>query len=808
VNHLVPNIYAKAVAAMHSLQAASTALSPNAALIPQVEEWWGALLAEALSMPSHHRGRYQALNTLLPYMGASKVLAAQTDVVSVLVSAVGTRDIAAAASGFLSSLLGELYASAGIPNAAASSSTTASATPAVEGSEREAVLSKLRNTWCTAVISALCSETDAKFRLHVAEYLLPELLKVDTACVPHVVQTIRSSDYSLTCQLWGMVNFALQARLRDLPGHVTGDDGGVREQELYLACVSADSELRLAGLTCLVSSCRTAAALEDADMRTLRSTLRHSLKDADADHRHKLVRISKALFLRLSESSRAAERDIVKLEAQIQFAAAKASSGDSKLQPAPAEEVVQKGNEGVQGGKKHKSRKVQQQLQAAMSAEGCQQAITTARGAVQASYDCCAFVAAALLDNLYPGASCDREVMSLDLLGAMLEAMGADSPQMRAVYSDHMVRTLINLFISSWDRSRRMAADLLLQLPRPLAGYVTRDSAAALLRWGLELAGSAKLRESDAGALLVRDIYMIYASDLQWDLSSSIWDISAARNAVDDKVEGSVQCCGAFVSALCDRWGGALSKLEEVFTAYNLSALLSSNQQYPYQPVSGGTTVQDVVPAGTLPAASFPLCHGVLLSIRLCLSESHKARQLDDASSGSASVSPSTSWRPVVSRIYQYAMQSLKLAMTVVAEAPSDVLFAPVPLSSKGPVNAATAVGGAPSKSMAASYINTNSTMGTGAAEGEEGSEAGATAQRAVVAAWLLVKESASLLSLLVGVSPPAGEGLLTDAEVAEAGWVILDALGRLKHMGAISEAQLALQSIATTLLRYATASR
>jgi hypothetical protein len=44
---------------------------------------------------------------------------------------------------------------------------------------------------------------------------------------------------------------------------------------------------------------------------------------------------------------------------------------------------------------------------------------------------------------------------------------------------------------------------------------------------------------------------------------------------------------------------------------------------------------------------------------------------------------------------------------------------------------------------------------------------------------------------------------LLTEAQIALAGDVILDALGRLKHMGAISEAQLALQSIATTLLRY-----
>lgn len=745
-------------------------------------------------MPAHHRGRYQALNTLLPYMGAARILSVQADVIPLLVSAVAARDIAAAASSFLSSLLGELYAASGVTNAAASATANSKVTTVLPTAETESVLQQLRGTWAGPVIAALCHETDFKFRQHIAEYLLPELLKVDTACAPHLIAIIRVSAHSLTCKLWGMVNLSLQAKLRDLPGHATGGEGGISEQELQLACVSADSELRLAALTCLVSSCRSAAPLDEADLRTLRATLRHSLKDADADHRHKLVRIAKALFLRIKESSRAAERDIARLEAQIHFAAQKISNGASTTKEAIPRTDATAQEESVQP-KKHKSRKLQQQAQAGMTAEECQLAIAAAKRVVEASYECCAFVTEALLDNLYPGASCDREVMSLDLLGAMLEAMGADAPQMRAVYTEHMVKTLINLFISSWDRTRRMAGDLLLQLPRPLAGHATKETAAALLRWGLELAGSAKLRESDAGALLVRDIYIVYASHLRWDLSHSVCGGDAHRTQSEAVEVASEQCCEAFISALCDRWGSALGKLEEVFTAYNMSALLSSGQQYPFQPISSDSSAPSTT-AAQLPAANFPLCHGVLQSIRFCLTESHKTRQMDSAAPGT--------WRPVAARIYQYAMQSLKLAMTVVAEAPSDVLFAPVPASSKGPINTATAAGST-NKGMAASYINTNSTMGTGAADGEGDGEAGASAQRAVVAAWLLVKESASLLSLLVAVSPPAGEIILADAEVAEAGTVILDALGRLKHMGAISEAQLALQSIATTLLRYCT---
>ena len=802
VNHLVPNIYTKAVNALHLLQQAHAAVqsAPSAVAASQTagEVLWAGLLAEALTMPAHHRGRYQALNMLLPYMGADKILAAQPDIIHLLVSAVGTRDIASAASGFLSSLLGELYTAIRTPEGAVDSSAEAA----------------VRARWSGEVIRALCQPANRKLRVHIADYLLPELLKVDATCVPYMVQHIRSLEEAgqgsaeLHGKLWGMVNFTLQARLNGLVGQATCTAGtetesgnGITEQELVLACVSADNELRLVALTALVASSRSAAPMDPLDMKVLRQTLRYSLKNSDADHRHKIARIVKSLFLRLKESCRVGERDIVKLEKQMEFAATKPASTNDSTAVASTETA---------GAKKHKSRKLAQQQQSAMTADECVAAIAEARRVIQDSFDACRWLSAELLDNLYPGASSDREVMSLDLLTAMTDAMGADSAQMQGIYSVHMTRTLFNLFISSWDRSRRSAADLLLQFPRPLAGYATVETASSLLQWGLELAGSAKLRESDAGALLVRDIYVIYAADLQWDLSAAVTTTGSVTSTAVSTQVVKEHCCGAFVSSLCDRWHSALVKLEEVFTAFTLSEILSSNQQYPYQTNAAAAPAAEssaVVTSDPLSTASFPLCHGVLLAIRFCLQESQKSGQLGAAL-----------WRSVIQRIYAYALKSLKLAMTIVAEAPSDVPFAPMPISSKGPVNAATAAAAPSNKGMAASYINTNSAMGTGSAgakkssDGEEidgaGDDAGgATAQRAVVAAWLLVKESCSLLSLLVSVSPagPVGapEELLGESEITEAGSLILDALGRLKHMGAISEAQLALQSIATTLLRH-----
>ena len=89
--------------------------------------------------------------------------------------------------------------------------------------------------------------------------------------------------------------------------------------------------------------------------------------------------------------------------------------------------------------------------------------------------------------------------------------------------------------------------------------------------------------------------------------------------------------------------------------------------------------------------------------------------------------------------------------------------------------------------------------------------------QRAVVAAWLLVKEAAAMLALLVDLSPAplslsaspfvasTSWDLLSVEDIGTVGAVILDALGRLKHMGAIAETHAALQAIAEKLFKLVT---
>ena len=91
-----------------------------------------------------------------------------------------------------------------------------------------------------------------------------------------------------------------------------------------------------------------------------------------------------------------------------------------------------------------------------------------------------------LSDNIYPGTVFEREVTALELLHCAIDS--TDSITRREVfYSDSMTATLLNLLLSSWDRSRRLAADLLLKLPRPLPCYTSCTELAPLVRQGCRL---------------------------------------------------------------------------------------------------------------------------------------------------------------------------------------------------------------------------------------------------------------------------------------------------------------------------------
>jgi hypothetical protein len=76
--------------------------------------------------------------------------------------------------------------------------------------------------------------------------------------------------------------------------------------------------------------------------------------------------------------------------------------------------------------------------------------------------------------------------------------------------------TLLNLLINTWDRSRAASLHILRQCPAPLAGLTSAASIAQLVWWTLQLVRSPRLRECDAGALILRTVFHRYVHSLKW----------------------------------------------------------------------------------------------------------------------------------------------------------------------------------------------------------------------------------------------------------------------------------------------------
>lgn len=92
-----------------------------------------------------------------------------------------------------------------------------------------------------------------------------------------------------------------------------------------------------------------------------------------------------------------------------------------------------------------------------------------------------------LFNNMYPGTVFEREVTALELLHCSLDALG-DSPALRGIFfEESMTKTMLNLLLSSWDKSRKLAADLLLKFPRPLPCFTTSSQLAPLVNRGCKL---------------------------------------------------------------------------------------------------------------------------------------------------------------------------------------------------------------------------------------------------------------------------------------------------------------------------------
>eukprot|EP01038_Epipyxis_sp_PR26KG_P010809 gene10809-14510_t len=788
VNHIVPTLFEKLLkisSDIFNAYASENVVSNQQS--DERDEIWTSYISGSLVMPSSHRSKYQAMKMLLPYVGATLFFANDSQLLHHLLNAIKYRDIASAVASLFGSILN------------------------LTSKESNKIIEEIRNVWINSVILALTSDDNAT-RVNTCDYIVPEILKLDPNCVPFIISSLRdlTNHTNVAGVQWGYVSVLMHGRAIGVIGceiSIENSAERVTKEDLTSCCVSSDAEIRLMALTVLTVSNRTSSPITQIDAEILKKSFRYSLKLSEADHRHKVIRIMKGLLIRIRDSYRSSVRETKNIENKL-----------LKIQ------YDERSHEYI----------------VIISALRSYQSV------MSDSIGICRWLSGELEMNIYPGASFDREVISLEIIQIAMEILGEDTPLLRNIFfSSGVVSSCLKLTTSSWDRSRKVSADVLLKFPRPLDGFDSTDKVNGLVQWGLNMTGSPRLRESDAGAMLLKNVYSIYCIDMGWELrvvSDVIVEVQADTNLINLKqflVNNNVNPNNSLVSVifivdLCLVLENRLYNLTKLFTLFNSESLLNN------LPSSGNDTMEN-----------FDLCHGLLLAIRLCVQQSNSSGLLGTESlsynDGSKIVNV---WQSVITHVLDASMRCLSTAMTVVAEATSDVPFAPIPfkentaesstdhssMASKGPINSTT-------YSMAATYINTNSGMSS--IENNDNIATGFDIQRGVVAAWLLVKEACSMIATLVEISPvdmndkstnkgnqsdelvPVDKSnkrkvnvlkskkgvsknesipslaLLSNDDIYRCGSTILDALGRMKHMGAIAEAQVALQSICSTLLRH-----
>ncbi|KAG0575047.1 hypothetical protein KC19_VG313400 [Ceratodon purpureus] len=140
-----------------------------------------------------------------------------------------------------------------------------------------------------------------------------------------------------------------------------------------------------------------------------------------------------------------------------------------------------------------------------------------------------------LLSSLYPSAPYERKNMAMELLKAIIEVWSL-SPDTKAMETNSLVAetfspyqsgllsaeatlVVVGAIVDSWDKLRESAFRILVRYPTPLPGLESTTSIEQILYWAKGLVNSPRVRESDAGALVLRLIFRKYVLDLGWTVN-------------------------------------------------------------------------------------------------------------------------------------------------------------------------------------------------------------------------------------------------------------------------------------------------
>ena len=92
------------------------------------------------------------------------------------------------------------------------------------------------------------------------------------------------------------------------------------------------------------------------------------------------------------------------------------------------------------------------------------------------------------------------------------------SPYQAGLLSPEATLVVVGAIVDSWDKLRESAFRILVRYPTPLPGLESKISIERIIDWAKGLVCSPRVRESDAGALVLRLIFRKYVLDLGWTI--------------------------------------------------------------------------------------------------------------------------------------------------------------------------------------------------------------------------------------------------------------------------------------------------
>ncbi|KAG5181989.1 hypothetical protein JKP88DRAFT_245913 [Tribonema minus] len=815
-------------------------------------DMWQPVVEQMLSQPAEQKGKYMALSTLLPRVGALRLLPLQPDLVERLLDAVGSHvGVASQAVQLLIQLLtavcdehcAQLARDAPPPAAAAAAAASAAAKLTAAATRRKkaaaqpqdpyervraAALAQARSCWTAAAAAALTRRDSAHARWQTADLFLPEALRYDPGAVVELCARIRErggafqadtssgdlptpADQPLSgpeIRIAAIIEVARRARDQALavglaivsnPAAASPQGALLSYEEVRCAALHYDARLRLGALGLLACDARTATLPPPHELALLQETLPYSLKTAQGEEQAVLTRSIQVLAARIRDTSRGAVRDIEHAAATA-AARAKIAAGSSGGSAAPPQDA-------------------QSEPSAAAAAHA-----ELARASALTTWLC-----TTLLDGIYPGAPFAREVLAGALLGALAAALAPPHPLAGAAAAVLLTPAasvaLLNLSISSWDRSRRLAHVLLGHFPPPLALPASSGGGGGgggggvanglrLARWGLLMTRSPRQRESDAGALILRLLLRSYACGRGWlvPLAAVEAAAAAAGTAAADPAPAAPAAAAATPAADASAGtaavvqpalaspaaaaapapapdaqgafgepgaaGGAaahfVAGLVSVLTA-RLVGVRAAYESLPGDGVGGLGAALSAFHLGATAAAAGGGSSGggggggggvgLSLAHGVLAALSYAVEDVDWA----AAAADGARWRPIAADLLGAVQGAISLALLVVAERDEDDDSGITAVTADGSVTGGGALKGRATVDCRGHRILGGGGVGPARVPGDASQEwteveGGAEAEHVVAGSWLIVKEAARCLGALVA---RATRQLLSDSSGA-----------------------------------------